>query len=392
MSKRVGRKSGRRDFGSIVEEGTPTNPSFTIRYEEGSRRRGKRGYKSRRAAEEALARIRASRVDGVLEPKRATEVTLTEAGDEWLKLHSKPNLRSHEQNVIRWEIHIKPFFGDIPLPAITPTRILEFRSHVQSKLKGKGSAKLSPLTVNQCLQELRAILRFAVINGHIPASPTDRIGRGRLMLPVPKTKLAPPIDRPEEVGQLLDVLRDEWPRHLAVFAVMVYCGLRKGEAAGLRWSDVSLGKRILVVRRSYAKQPKSGREREVPIPPELAAILAEHRLRDPFKGDLVVTDDAGEMLTPDTKLELILHPALKRAGLRRIRVHDLRHTYAAHWMMSGGNLFDLQKNLGHSTPVLTAETYGHLSTDHRVKEAERVSYAVPAKGKVVKIAGNGDAG
>jgi integrase len=127
----------------------------------------------------------------------------------------------------------------------------------------------------------------------------------------------------------------------------------------------------------------------VPIPPELVQILQEHKLADPWNGGphlLVFPNDSGEMWSKNARLRDVLWLVCDRCKLPRIRVHDLRHTYAAFYLMSGGNLYDLQKNLGHHSVAFTAEVYGHLSADHRIREAARVSYPVPPeKAKVVTL-------
>jgi integrase len=51
-------------------------------------------------------------------------------------------------------------------------------------------------------------------------------------------------------------------------------------------------------------------------------------------------------------------------------VHDLRHAHASLWLMSGGSLADVQRNLGHTSPVLTSETYSHIGEDHRIREVD----------------------
>ena len=85
----------------------------------------------------------------------------------------------------------------------------------------------------------------------------------------------------------------------------------------------------------------------------------------------------GEMFSRNAKVEDLFHDALTRAGLPRIRVHDLRHVFASHFVMSGGDIFTLQRILGHSTPQLTSDTYAHLSPRHMAGEAERVLYPEP---------------
>jgi integrase len=149
-------------------------------------------------------------------------------------------------------------------------------------------------------------------------------------------------------------------------------------ADGLRWSDVDLDRRMITVRRSYEGTTKSSKHRTVPIPAELASILKAYRLADPWKGVLCFPNDSGEMYSRNAKLEAVLQAALTRASLPRIRVHDLRHVFASHFVMGGGDIFTLQRILGHSTPQLTSDTYAHLSPKHLAGEADRVTYPDPA--------------
>ena len=89
----------------------------------------------------------------------------------------------------------------------------------------------------------------------------------------------------------------------------------------------------------------------------------------------------GEAITPDVRMGVVLDAACKAAGIARMRVHDLRHAHASLWLMAGGSLADVQRNLGHSTPVLTSETYGHIAEDHRVREADqRLALGLPKPG------------
>jgi integrase len=161
---------------------------------------------------------------------------------------------------------------------------------------------------------------------------------------------------------------------------LAYSGARKGEALGLRWSDVDFKGQLVTIRHSYNGTTKSGRHRTVPIPPEMIRILQEHKLADPWNGGphlLVFPNDSGEMWSKNARISETLWLACDRCNLPRIRVHDLRHCYAAFYLMAGGNLYDLQKNLGHHSVAFTAEIYGHLSADHRVREANRVCYPAP---------------
>jgi integrase len=397
----MNRRSRRNSFGTIIATGTTTHPAFVIRWWEGSKRRKRSGFRTRTEASEALARVRAGLGDGTLVEKRRAEIGFNEVARQWLDLHSKPNLRSHADNEGRYRVHVAPFFGDAPLNAITATRILEFRAKLQAKAVDrkyrdkKGALrtvdrKLAPRTVNLTVALVRSVLRFAVASGYISTSPVSRLGRGKLMLPVEKAKLAPPIEHAEDVGRLLAVLREtgeemRLPGLHPLFSLLVYTGLRRGEAIGLRWADVDLERRIISVRRSYAGQTKSSKHRTVPIPAELADTMRAYRLADPWKGDLCFPNASGEMIARNAKLQDLFHLALARANLPRIRIHDLRHVFASHFVMGGGDIFTLQRILGHSTPQLTSDTYAHLSPRHLAGEADRVSYPKPHEPAQAKV-------
>jgi integrase len=156
-------------------------------------------------------------------------------------------------------------------------------------------------------------------------------------------------------------------------------------AVGDLWRDLDLDRRIITIRHSYSGQTKSGAHREVPLPSPLVSILKAHKLAEPYQGEIVFPNDRGGMYTKNGKLEDVLRAALASIGHRRIRLHDLRHVHAAHFLMVGGSLYDLQRNLGHHSVAFTASVYGHLSQDHRVKEADRLAglFEVPPEAKVL---------
>jgi len=275
------------------------------------------------------------------------------------------------------------------------------KSRTVGKGEGAEERKLAARTINLVMALVRSILRFAVANGYIPASPTDRIGRGKLLLPLERTKMAPPLARAEDVGRVLEAIRTigeeaHRPVLYGLFATLVYTGLRRGEAMGLRWSDVDLDRRLITVRRSYDGRTKSGKQRLVPVPAELVPILKQHRQADPWQGELVFpNENGGACFSQNSKPGKVLELALKRCSLPRIRVHDLRHVFASFFVMNGGDIFTLQRILGHSTPQITSDTYAHLAPDHLAGQGDRVSFAAPATSATVirfRAAADGQAG
>jgi integrase len=160
---------------------------------------------------------------------------------------------------------------------------------------------------------------------------------------------------------------------------------------------------VPVTRHRSAKEDLSrGRKPHTGLTPRVHVVLhfvvtvrflarTRHRAQDSRIGaPMFVHPETGEPLSHNVKIGLILNEACKRTGVPTMRVHDLRHAYASLWLMAGGSLTDLQRNLGHSTPVITSLIYGHLTEDHRVGEADRcfpVDHSAPSEGAGLALVG-----
>ena len=192
----------------------------------------------------------------------------------------------------------------------------------------------------------------------------------------------------DESNRLLAAAQGEWR---TMITVAVRTGLRLGELLGLSWTDVDLEAGRLFVRRAVARgvvgTPKNGRSREVALSQQAAAALAAH----PRRSLLVFSDPEGKMLTKGAT-NAPLANALKRAGLRHIGWHALRHTFASQLVMRGAPVKAVQELLGHSTIEMTMR-YSHLSPDARrdavslldVKEALTMTWKT-SNGTMLQIA------
>jgi integrase len=130
-------------------------------------------------------------------------------------------------------------------------------------------------------------------------------------------------------------------------------GMRKGEILRLAWERVDFARGVLRI-----EQTKSGRRREIPMNQAVDAALA--RLAGPKVEGLVFRKaDGSEWGSIRTAFE----GALREAKIEDLRFHDLRHTFASHFMMSTGDLPALQKILGHATLAMTMR-YAHLAEAH----------------------------
>jgi integrase len=144
--------------------------------------------------------------------------------------------------------------------------------------------------------------------------------------------------------------------------------MRLGELPALRWGDVDWASRRLWVRRSVTRngtiqEPKTRRSvRAVAIAPTLAYELREHRMRSPFKSDdaLIFCTAKGTTLSGVNLVRREFKPALKRAGLPSIRIHDLRHSFASLLIAQGEHPKLISEQLGHASVKITMDRYGHL--------------------------------
>jgi integrase len=158
----------------------------------------------------------------------------------------------------------------------------------------------------------------------------------------------------------------------------LHTGARMGEQRALRWTDVDFDLKRVFIRRSapgaldVVKAPKSNRQRWVDLTPELAVALKAIRHR----GELIFCQEDGSMLNPGQFHE-VLWAAQKNAGLRRIRWHELRHSYASILVSGGAPLALIRGLLGHSSVKMT-EKYAHLAEGHGAAYVHLLSAATPA--------------
>lgn len=218
-------------------------------------------------------------------------------------------------------------------------------------------ARTGPRAANKALAHLRRLFKFAIQRRYCTFNPTD----GVRMAKTPRGT-----DRPvdqniltvEEIGAMVAAAPQE---HRAALLVLAYGGLRIGELAGLTWGDLELSKRRLRVaqqiesstgRVTELKTPAS--RRFVELPAVVVAALREHELR--------TKKSSPERVFPYHMRRFrseVFFPALRRAKLRRIRLHDLRHTAASLMIATGADIASVSRQLGHANVSITLGIYTH---------------------------------
>ena len=164
----------------------------------------------------------------------------------------------------------------------------------------------------------------------------------------------------EEIKNLLNAA-DARLRPLLACAIMT--GMRKGEILGLRWENVDLERHLIFILKS-----KSGKAREIPIGKRLLEILSS----------LGPKANGAVFEIPEITMRRKFARALENANIEQFRFHDLRHTFASHFVMRTGDLPALQKLLGHASPQMT-QRYAHLAQEHLFAKMEKFDAAMPVE-------------
>jgi len=345
---------------------------WCIRYTDENGIRRKKSFDEYRDADLALAQeqSRVREVKRGLRSPAPPEKTFNELADYWLA-NRAPQKRSghHDRSII--ERHLRPAFGPQLIRTLGTADADKYLcDHLGLDIK----------TVANHLTLLIAMLNLAVDLGWLLRVPRIR---------KPKVRLFSTdyhyLRTDEEIARVLRAARDEGELVWTLYATAIYTGLREGELAALQWQDVDFNQRLITVQRSFDGPTKAGDVRYVPLLDILLPLLRDWRLRCP--GRLLFPNRDGGMHQPSARIfQEVLHRVLDAAGFEKIDrkgkkrhyvvFHDLRHTFASHWVMKGGDIFKLQKILGHKSIVMTMR-YAHLAPAAFAGDLGRFGQAAP---------------
>lgn len=308
-----------------------------------------------------------SRVEEVRRGLRGLSIpkkTFTELCEYWLKYRS-PQKRNPRDDLSVIRAHLRPYFGDKLLLEI---RKSDFDGFIISK------QHLSKKTVSNILTLLISMLNAAVQEGWLRTYPKIKKPRTSIF-----SKDFSYLKNNEEVHRFLAAAKAESNIVYTMYATAVYTGMRQGEIASLRRSDIDLVHRQITVQRSFNGPTKSDLIRRVPILDVLVPILKDWLSRTP--GDIVFPSQSGKQYGEAARIfQEVFHRVLDRAQFpktvkhgrtrRYIVFHDLRHTFASHWMMKGGQLLKLRDVLGHQNITIT-QRYAHMDPGAFVADYSR---------------------
>ncbi len=284
------------------------------------------------------------------------------------------------------ELHVLPHFKGMKVRAIAPQTVEAWRNNLLAKGVGRR-------TVNKAHIQLGAMLRYAMRNRWVTYNAATEVPKLREESTKSARLLEGNVLNPEEVRRLLEHAGDRWK---ALLMMAVSTGLRQGELLGLRWGDIDWAGKQVQVRRQFsagrfADLKTRHSRRSVGLSEDLLTQLRAWKLRCPTgEHDLVFPHDSGSPLNHGILLRSGFYPALRRAKLRRIRFHDLRHTFASLLIAQNVHPKRIQALMGHSTIRVTMDVYGHLMHDADNEAAEKVA-ALIGGSKTVATTGSHDA-
>src|SRR5205809_2652773 len=251
------------------------------------------------------------------------------------------SIRTERNRVKRW---VKDL-GMRPIGQITRAEIESWRQEKMSRCK--------PATINRDLSRLRHMLNIAVEWELLEESPMQ--GMKFLRENNARTRYL-------SVGECHRLIDSCMAPHIrAIVTVALHTGMRLSEILNLRWQDLDYSSGFILVQDS-----KNGQARQVPMDSMISTLLRSW----PRLSDLVFTSVLTGGRIVDVRTGFL--NACKGAGLTDLHFHDLRHTFASQFVMSGGSLYTCQRVLGHKAINMT-QRYAHLSPTYKIKAIDRMN-------------------
>ena len=295
--------------------------------------------------------------------------------ERWMKQHVEMNCKPETARNYRYALDVNL------LQALSDKGIREItRDDVKNlcfDMKQKG---LSPGVVKLWGTILGRIFNAAIEDGLLIGNPAIRLGK---IVKVPSRKGRVDFLNQDESRNLLDTVQEHFPRWFPFFLTALRTGVRVGELIALQWEDIDWNGKFVEVQRAISRgvvgTPKNGKPRRIDMSDRLAAVLSEHRramAREPLAQRhsmperVFANHERGEL-----KASSVVKPyrrILTKAGLRRLRFHDLRHSFASALLANGEPLASVKEQMGHSSIQITVDVCGHLEPEANREAVNRL--------------------
>jgi integrase len=315
---------------------------------------------------------------------KPSKTTVAEYLERWLKEYAYPNLapRTAEGygSIIRQ--HLIPHLGNIALTLLKPEHLQKYYADRLTNGRCDGKGGLSAQTVRHHHTALHKALQTAVEWSLLQRNVAGAVSPPRVERPDMQ------IWDEDEITRFLEAAKST--PYYALFYTALYTGMRRSELLAVRWQDVNLILGNAYVSRSmhqlrdksyiFRSTKTAKGKRTVALTPSTIKVLSEHRNKQALErsmlgltlanSDLIFSQIDGNPLRPNTITSTWISLTY-RAGVKRIRLHDARHSHASLMLKQGIHPKVVQERLGHSTIAVTLDTYSHVSPGIQEAAAKR---------------------
>jgi integrase len=362
------------------------SPMYHVAFRVDGRLRWKSVGKNRKEAQRALDAHRGDEARG--KNVEVQTIRFDTWADEWLSAFTgKENTRRVYRDTIAYA---KRAFGSNKVRDLREADIRRFlklirEANEKEATDDRPARHVSEATLARHLRTLGVCLQAAVSADYAAINPVRRLHKTHRPRP---QKSRPSYFTNEELTRLWPELANR-PVYLALCQLSVATGMRCGELAALRWSDVDFLNKELHVFRSWTPTggetgTKSGEPRTIDLTPQALAILEAWYRASGSEAGLVFEREDGGRISCQYVLRRVLYPAMDEAGIPRVgergrprTLHSFRHTFARLALESGAEITWLQRQLGHSSITLTVDTYGSWAREAEKAQAQKLADIFP---------------
>jgi integrase len=370
----MARKRRGRGEGSISERADGLwEAKVSLGYDGNGKRRRKTVYgKTKGEVQDKLRELQNGASTGSLAD--TTKLTVAQYLDHWLNGPAKESIGDttwpRYEQLIR--LRINPFIGGVRLPRLTHLHVEQLLADLRA---GGVSARGRQMAVNVLSGALKHATQMRP--PLIPFNPVASVVKPT----PPKPEIKP--FTPDQVAKLFEATDGD--RLFALYLLAIDTGMREGELFALEWDDIDFASGSVMVRRALKevkgrvwvedlKTEKS--RRRIELTRATMDALLEHRKRQLAEGNagkLVFCAQEGGYLRRPNLTQRYFLPALKRAGLPRIRFHDLRHTAATLLLLANERTKVVSERLGHASTATTEACYQHVLPTMQKQAAEKMN-------------------
>jgi integrase len=300
--------------------------------------------------QEALAQLNAAR--GLPTPRTIGRATVAEYFNAWLEdVRQRSAFSTYKQRETIARLHICRYIGGLRLSALRPEKIAAVLKLLRRSGIGQRTIELAYIILHVALAD-------AVRSGLLATNPCDACAKPKV------ARRRPSIWNASQANAFLKSASGT--PYYALFVLAITTGMRQGELLGLQWENVDLENRFLSVVYTLAegpagpelKEPKTlSSRRRVDLPN--IAVNALRGLPGTERGFVFNAAD-GKPIRKTNFIRRVYHPLITKAGVPRIRFHDLRHTANTLLLLDGVSPNVLAERMGHTTTRMTLDTYGHV--------------------------------